>query len=453
MMKVLAAFAVATLLTGAASVRAPHHFTPVVLISIDGLRPDYVLEAEAHGLRIPNLRRFIAEGSYATGVTGVLPTVTYPSHTTILTGVSPAQHGIYANTTFDPLDRNSGGWYWYAADIRVPTLWDVAGKAGIATANVHWPVSVGAHIRYNIPQIWRTGMPDDGKLIEALSTPGLLPRLERELGPYADGIDESIEGDETRGRFAARLIELERPGFATVYLTALDHTQHGTGPFSSESNAVLERIDVIVGHLVESARRASGQNVVICVVSDHGFARTDKEVNLLVLFRSAGLISYDTAGKISSWRATAWGAGAAAAVVLADSTDAVTRARVRALLDSLVADSASGVARVVDAAALHANGGWPNADFAVSLRIGYKLGAKSTGPLTVPVAVSGAHGYFPDEPQMASSFFITGPGIPAGKSLGRIDMRDIAPTLAGYLGVELPAAKGGLALGNAAARR
>ena len=453
MMSLRAAAIGAVLIFGFAGAAVSHEPTPVVLISIDGLRPDNVIDADAHGLRIPNLRRFLAQGSYATAVAGVLPTVTYPSHTTLLTGVSPAAHGISANTTFDPLDRNAGGWYWYASDIRVPTLWDVTTKAGIVTANVHWPVSVGAPITYNLPQIWRTGMPDDRKLLAALSTPGLLPQLERELGPYADGIDESIEGDEKRGAFAVRLHELKRPGFMTIYHTALDHTQHATGPFSTESNAVLERIDAIVGRIVESAHRAKGNKVVVCIVSDHGFARTDKEVNLLVPFRAAGLITYDTAGKISSWRAAPWGAGASAGVVIADSADTTTKWRVARLLDSLAADSSSGIARVVDAKALRDRGGWPEAAFAVSLRIGFKLGTRSTGPMTVPVAVSGMHGYFPDEPAMASSFFITGPGVPSGKSLGRVDMRDIAPTLAGILGVTLPSAGDGTALKVAIAPR
>ena len=58
---------------------------PVLLISIDGLRPGDVIEAEQRGLKLPNLRRFVKEGAYASGVVGVLPTVTYPSYTTLLT--------------------------------------------------------------------------------------------------------------------------------------------------------------------------------------------------------------------------------------------------------------------------------------------------------------------------------------------------------------------------------
>ena len=101
----------------------------LVMISVDGLRPDYITAADAHGVKAPNLRRFLAEGTHADGVQGVVPTVTYPSHTTLVTGVWPLKHGILANTTFDPLQKNAQGWYWYAEDIRVPTLWDAAAAA------------------------------------------------------------------------------------------------------------------------------------------------------------------------------------------------------------------------------------------------------------------------------------------------------------------------------------
>src|ERR1035438_1061183 len=80
----------------------------------------------------------------------------YPSHTTIVTGVWPAKHGIYTNTTFDPLGMNFEGWYWYSEDIAVPTLWEAAAKAGMIVGSVSWPVSVGAKgIRYNVPEYWR----------------------------------------------------------------------------------------------------------------------------------------------------------------------------------------------------------------------------------------------------------------------------------------------------------
>jgi predicted AlkP superfamily pyrophosphatase or phosphodiesterase len=430
-----------TLVTGVVPVKAAEHAI-VVLVSIDGLRPDYVLDADKHGLRIPNLRRFLTEGSFATGVKGVIPTVTYPSHTTIVTGVWPSRHGIYANHPFDPFGRNQGGWYWYAEDIRVPTLWDAGRDAGLTTANIHWPVTVGARITYNLPQIWRAGTEEDRKLLRALSTSGLLDELERDLGPYADGEDESVAGDQLRGRFAVHLLEKKKPGFLAVYFASLDSEQHNAGPFSASSLAVLESIDKIIGALRSMAERVSGDRAVLCVVSDHGFVATEKEVNLLAAFRSAGLIEFDEGGRVTSWQATTWQAGASAAVMLNPNAGTAVRTKVHQLLDRLADDPANGISEVIQAERLHALGGFPQAAFLVGLRHGYKLGPKTTGPLVVTTKTGGMHGYLPQQAEMNSSFFIVGAGIPVARSLGEIDMRDIAPTLADLLGIALPSADG-----------
>jgi predicted AlkP superfamily pyrophosphatase or phosphodiesterase len=431
--------------TSAALAQAPRRPT-VVLISIDGLRPDYVLEAERRGVRAPNLRRLVADGVSAEKVSGVVPTVTYPSHTTLITGVSPAKHGIFTNNTFDPFWKNFDGWYWYAEDIRVPTLWDAAMGAGMITANVHWPVSVGAKITYNLPQIWRSGNEDDRKMLKALATPGLIDELESILGPYAAGIGESMTGDEVRGRFAVRLLEQKRPNFMTAYFTALDHEEHESGPFSAGSLAVLERIDAIVGTLVAAAERTDPGNAIVCVVSDHGFVSTSKVVNLFAAFRGAGLMAFDEKNKPTSWQATPWAAGGSAAIMINPAASAETRAEVRSkvadLLQKLAADPASGIAQVLDADALHARGGFPDAAFLVDMKPGYFLGRETAGPLVTATATAGMHGFLPSLPEMASSFFIAGAGIGRGRSLGQIDMRDIAPTIASLLGIALPAAEG-----------
>ncbi len=413
----------------------------VMLISIDGLRPDNVLRADELGLKIPNLRRFLADGAYATGVRGVLPTVTYPSHTTMLTGVSPAVHGIVANTTFDPLGKNYGGWYWYAEDIKVATLWDLAARNGVSTANVYWPVSVGANVTYNISQIWRAGTEDDRKLQRSLSTPGLLSALEKELDTsFPLGSDESIEADELRGRFANVLLQDKKPAFMTVYLTALDHIEHETGPFSKESLGVLERLDAVVGKLQQKAEEQGP--AVICVVSDHGFAKTDKELNLNSALRQAGLIELNPDGSVKSWRASAWLAGGSAAIMLKDPADSDANTKVHQLLDQMLADPAAGIAHVLEPAEFNAGGGYPGATVVVDLKPGYQLGPKLDGPVVAPRKPGGMHGYLPENPDMLSSFFLVGPGIQRGFSLGIIDMRDIAPTLGELLGFELSTAQG-----------
>jgi predicted AlkP superfamily pyrophosphatase or phosphodiesterase len=94
------------------------------------------------------------EGAHALGVEGVFPTVTYPSHTSMITGVRPAVHGIIQNRIFEaPTDTQTREWYWFAEALKTETLWSVAKKAGLVTASVGWPVTVGADIDYNVPEI------------------------------------------------------------------------------------------------------------------------------------------------------------------------------------------------------------------------------------------------------------------------------------------------------------
>jgi predicted AlkP superfamily pyrophosphatase or phosphodiesterase len=432
------------------AVASPATAGPVVLISIDGLRPGDVIEAEKRGLKIPNLRAFLRDGAHATAVVGVLPTVTYPSHATLLTGVSPAKHGIVGNTTFDPTSINQGGWYWYAEDIKVPTLWDAAQAKGLTVGNVHWPVSVGAKsITWNLPQLWRTGHADDEKLNRALATPGLLAPMEARLGvAYARGIDEEIAADENRGRFAIELIASKKPDFTTVYLTAYDHYQHRYGPGAAEAHAIIERIDAIVGRLV-SAARAARPDVTIAVVSDHGFETTTTEASLYRPFIDAGLITLDKDGKIARWDAVPWNSGGSIAIVLARPDDAVLASKVRGVLDRLARDPAGFIGRIAESAGIAAMGGNPQATFYVSLKPGFLSGGFEGAQtvLTRPAKYKGMHGYFPDARVMRSTFLIMGPAVARGRSLGEIDMRKIAPTLAAILGVDLSTAEmGGIAL-------
>lgn len=423
---------------------APAIAGPVLLISIDGLRPGDLFEAERRGLKIPNLRAFLRDGACATGVVGVLPTVTYPSHATLLTGVSPARHGIVSNTTFDPTSINQGGWYWFAEDFKVPTLWDVAQAKGLTVGNVHWPVSVGAKsITWNLPQLWRTGHPDDEKLNRALATPGLLAPMEAKLGiAYARGIDEDIEGDENRGRFAVELLRSKRPYFTTVYLTAYDHYQHQFGPGAPEAHVVIERIDAIIGRLVAAAR-AARPDTTIAVVSDHGFDATTTEINLFRPFIDAGLITLDKDGKIVRWDAVPWNSGGSIAIVLARPDDAPVLTKVRQLLADLSARQDGVIARVIGQSDMLKFGANPQAQFYVDLKPGFLSGGFE-GEKTVfarPAKYKGMHGYFPVAATMHSTFMIMGPGVRKGRNLGEVDMRAIAPTLAGIMGVPLPQAE------------
>lgn len=399
----------------------------LLLISIDGMRPDYVLRADEHGLKIPHLRRILKDGAHATGVRGILPTVTYPSHTTILTGVWPVKHHIYSNVVFDPLDRNLAGWMWYAEDIAVPTLWQAASKAGLVVGSVSWPVSVAAQgITYDVPEYWRASkMPgEDLKLLRAISTPGLMAEIEKQAGPYVTDLDDAAHGDRQRTAYAIAILKNKHAQFMTVHLASLDHLEHGFGPFSPEANSTLEQIDQEVGELEEAAHGA-----VVCVLSDHGFTRTDHRFNLVAAFAEEGLVTVVNK-KVTDWKAFPDLEGGSAAIILKDPKDEATRAKVDKLLRRLAADPKNGIAQILEPKQIAAFGGRPDAAFWVDMQSNFSVVATD-----VAAKVGGTHGYAPSNPQLLASFFIAGPKIKAGVDLGEIDMRSIAATLAHAMGV------------------
>jgi predicted AlkP superfamily pyrophosphatase or phosphodiesterase len=294
-----------------------------------------------------------------------------------------------------------------------------------------------------LPQIWRTGHADDEKLVAALATPDLLPGLVARLGPYARGIDESIEGDENRARFAAQIIADKKPYFMTAYFTALDHEQHVEGPDTDKAHAVLERIDGIVGRLV-AAEKAAHPDADIAIVSDHGFAATRTEINPYSAFIKAGLVRFDASGAITGWDVGLWPSGGSMAVVLARPDDKALHDKVAGILAELRANPDAQIDQIVEKAQIAAMGGNPQADFFVSLKPGATTGGFKgpDAPVAAPSAkYKGMHGYFPTLPEMRSTFMLMGPGVTPGKSLGTIDMRSIAPTLARLMDVPFPSAE------------
>jgi predicted AlkP superfamily pyrophosphatase or phosphodiesterase len=436
-----ALFACLVISTVAAIAQQP---SPILLISIDGMRPDYITQADAHGLKVPHLRRFLTEGSYADGVTGVVPTLTYPSHTTLVTGVTPAVHGITSNTTFDPLFENQVGWFWYGSQLHAETLWLAAHKKGIVTANLNWPVTVDTPgIDFNMPEYWRASTPDDLLLLDALARPlGLQQQLESKLGPWVDGNTLTIASDATRTKFAIAMLRDHHPGFFTVHLSSLDEEEHLTSPFSPDSNRTLEALDAMIGEL-QAAALAVNPAAIVAVVSDHGFSRTDFRTNLYGPLLRAGLITRsEKPGLLSpagfvSWKATLWPAGGCAAVMLHDPNDTASLDAIMKILRDLAADPANGIDRILTGDELHALGGFPDAKALVVLHPPFQLGYTFTGPTVTPAPSTGMHGYLPSNPEMRSSFFIMGKGIAHAHDLGQINMLQIAPTLANILGVHL----------------
>ncbi|MBW3534145.1 MAG: alkaline phosphatase family protein [Gemmatimonadetes bacterium] len=207
----------------AASAQAARPADHVVLVSVDGLRPGFYLEERWPA---PMMQRMAREGAHARKVRGVTPTVTYPSHTTLVTGALPARHGIPHNRPFEP-GGPTGLWYMESDSVRVPALWDAVRASGGTSAGISWPVSAGAAIDYNIPEFWSvsgregdlTGPAAHAAALRSRTTPpGLLEEIEdAALGAFPAfywGSNRSRE--DAVGAMAGHLLERHRPTLGVV---------------------------------------------------------------------------------------------------------------------------------------------------------------------------------------------------------------------------------------------
>jgi Type I phosphodiesterase / nucleotide pyrophosphatase len=242
---------------------------PLVVISVDGLDNRYLAEADQRGLKIPTLRRLMREGQYSRGVIGVVPTITWPSHTTMLTGVDPVVHGILSNW------RPPGDRYLDYAQIKSPNLIGAAHQAGLKIAAITWPVTVGAPVDWNLPEYFSTrrGGSMDLQSIESKANP---PDLVTKIAADTPAFTQQWMDDRIRTLAALWILRHERPQLMLLHLVDLDSEEHDNAPFTREAYATLEHSDQLIGEIVAALPSGSA----LALVSDHGFERVDRVVNV-----------------------------------------------------------------------------------------------------------------------------------------------------------------------------
>ncbi len=417
----------------------------VVLVSVDGLRPEFYLDERWPAPMMQQMRR---QGVWAERARGVFPSVTYPSHTTILTGALPSAHGVFYNSPFES-GGQTGRWYWETAAIRVPTLWDAVRAAGLRSANLGWPVSVGAPVDWNLPEVWSI---EEG--VESLDVmrglsrpPGLWQEIEREatgrLKPTNFEIDH-LTRDDRAGDIAAYLLETYRPNLLTVHLIETDHFQHEEGRSGDLVRRAVAAADRAISQMVEAAERAGIlDRTAFIVTGDHGHVERQVQLRPNVWLADAGLM--DRAPDRGAWRATFHTAGAAAFLHLASPANEDAAAAARAAVEA----QAAGVRRlfrILDRAELDELGAAPEARFALAARPGASFGASAEGPALRP-ASGATHGHLFEFPEIYTGFVGWGAGLRRGRGIHEIGLEDIAPLVADLLALEFDSASGVLQLG------
>lgn len=377
----------------------------LLVISVDGLDHRYLAQRDQLGLKIPNIRRLLDEGAWADGVCGEVPTVTWPAHTTMITGVSPSEHGILGNRR--PA-AEGGEYYWNTSLMKVDNLWRAAHDAGLKTGAITWPVSVGAPLDWNLPEYFqrRRGGAMDLDTIGSKSTPGLVDRIARMFPSFA----QQWMDDRTRTQAVVYLLRAEKPDFLTLHLVDLDAEEHETGPFSKASLAILEYTDELIGQMLA----ALPPNTVVALVSDHGFARADKVIDL-----RASIVKAGVQGKL-------------------EQTSGFVSARDEAaasFLDKAAVNPANGIGRRIPREELQRFA--PKLLDAIAVyeaADGYLFGAGTAGAVISKPHEFGVHGLWPGRASYRSVFALWGPDVKRER-LPELRQTDLARRFAEVLGI------------------
>jgi predicted AlkP superfamily pyrophosphatase or phosphodiesterase len=395
-----------TALTAAVCVMAlagPAYATPhkLLVISVDGLDWRYLRDRDALGLSIPNIRKLLARSQTADGVTGVWPTITWPSHTAMLTGVRPSEHGILANASGPPDPAVS---YWSANKIKVPTLTQCVTSAGRTVGAVNWPVTVDARINWNLPEVYarRNGDSSDMDTVDRFGTPGLVA----EIGRTYPSFPQAWLDDRSRALATIYLLKQKHPDLLLLHFAELDSEEHEEGPFTPHAKAVVERTDELIGDVLKAMPRGYD----LALVSDHGFERVDRLAGLKAMAAADGvtgemsvapglIVTKDPA--VAAWLRQQSGKGDVGREVPADEL-----ARYTSLLSGTAFEPA------------------PHVMF-------------GNGPARGAANPKGNHGFWPTRPDYHSIFLLSGPGIKPG-SLGTIEMVSLKDRFAVALGVSCP---------------
>lgn len=434
-------FAGATLLSAsqASSGYVPPKDRIVVVISIDGF-PGW--EWKDPRLSVPNLWKLAKSGVQAKTATTTNPTVTWPSHTSMVTGVPPARHGVLYNglpvRDGERAPLTIKQWVPKEELVQAPTVYDLAYHAGFTTAEVDWvAIHQAKTITWRFPEI-----PDPAGVIEReMAAAGILSEADaREFSKISP-----VGRDRYWTEAAAHIIKRHKPNLLLFHLLNVDANNHAHGPRTYASKTAYAYADECVAKIVDALKTAGlSDRATILVVSDHGFKTATQSIRPNAILRRLELLSVDD-GKIAG-DVYAMSSGGSANIYI---TNAARKAELLPRLAE-VFQATEGVDRVLLPADF-AEWGLPNpetnprmGDLYLLAKDGYAFNGRPDGPEVGALAggYPGNHGYAASDPDMSVTFIASGYGIRAGATLERMSSLDLGPTIAALLGLEMKNVEG-----------
>ncbi len=419
----------------------------LIVISFDAMSTEDFKQASD----LPHFREFLQNAAYCKNVRSVYPSLTYPAHTSIVTGRWPKDHGIVNNTLLQP-KRRSPDWYWKRRYVQGETIYDRAIQEKMKVAALLWPVTAKSKIQYNLPEIF-ANRPWQNQITVSLlnGTPWYQLELNRRFGYLRQGLNQPAL-DNFVHQSLLYTLKKYRPDLTLVHFSDLDAQKHHFGVASKESAAAIIRFDQRLGEVIETLRREGlYEKSTVVLLGDHGAIDEDKVIYLNGLLAQKGYITLKD-NKICDWNVIAKHCDGSSYIYLESKADARLKEDVGRLLKGLAEEDQNGIESVYSASEAAEMGADPECAFMLEAQSGYYF-SDAVEPDLIKTLQDGetggngeftaaTHGYSPLKPGYTTVFAAAGRGIKPNLEIGRMSLLDEGPTMARLLGLRLNESEG-----------
>ena len=391
---------------------------------------------------LPNFKYLIEKGSYSFDVNSIYPTLTYPTHTTIVTGKFPKNHGIINNFLIQPNKKNCD-WFWFRKEIKVETLYDLAKKNLFTTASILWPVTANANIDFNIPEILPYKSWHNQILVSLLNGSKFFQfDMNKRFGYMRNGIEQP-NLDNFSMASTLHLLKHKKPNLTLLHLTDVDTQKHKFGIKSKSVEKALLRHDYRLGELLRLLKEEEMLDKThIIVLGDHSARDVSKVVKLNKLFLQENLLEKNNDNTISKWKAYMNTCDGSAYIYINKniSDKDLIKKQVKDLILKFSNENESFIASIFSSEEASKLGADPNCDFMIEGKDGFYFLNDLDGEIIQSISEKydkATHGYSPNKKNYETFFIAIGPNIKNNFNIGTMNLVDEGPTISKILGLEL----------------
>lgn len=413
----------------------------LVIVSFDGLSTldfDYIST-------LPNFKEFIEDSSYCKNVYSIYPSLTYPAHSSIVTGKYPNNHGVI-NNTFLQLNTDSPDWHWHRKDIKAETFYDIAIENKMKVAALLWPVTAKSKIQYNMPEIFANRKWQNQIMVSLLNgSPLYQIQMNYKYGSIRNSRSQP-ELDNFTSKCLNDTLKNKKPDITMVHFTDLDTIRHKFGFDSKEAIEALNRHDERLGEIINTLKSSNMYDEsTLILLGDHSSLNEDKVIYLNRLLKEKGFIEVDEKGLINNYSAILKNCDGSAYIYTKNNDKKIKEKVFKVIKD--FNKKYNCIEDILTSKQAKKLGADENCTFMLEAKKGYYFlddhnrkvieDIKKEDIGNIPHITLSTHGYSPCKEDYTTVFMAKGCGIKKNIIIDKMSLIDYANTFSKLLGFEM----------------